>query len=119
MPTDHVSPDPDIGTKRIEAAALAQDQAFTITHSCEGCDHTCGGRTIVHSLSRHGFGADWDLEAVLGFIATAVRIGWNDGVEGNRPGAHSLYVVGLEPAMFGKPGDAELNGYRFQVVRPS
>ena len=33
------------------------------------------GRKIVHSRSAHGFGADWDYDAVVEYIQTATEVG--------------------------------------------
>lgn len=32
------------------------------------------GRRLIHSVSPHGYGADWDAEAVVAFIEAAARI---------------------------------------------
>lgn len=40
-------------------------------------EHTAAdhlGRRLIHSVSPHGFGADWDAEGVIEFIEAAERI---------------------------------------------
>lgn len=64
-------------------------------------EHTAAdhlGRRLVHSVS-HGFGADWDYDAVLEFIRTATAIG--AAIEGERKRSGHIGVKGADGSVMG------------------
>jgi hypothetical protein len=73
-----VTPDEE---KREKAIRLAEEQAFDEGKKCEHCDGTGkvpGGQRLVHSVSPAGFGADWNVEAVVDAIRTSPAVLWGE-----------------------------------------
>lgn len=65
-----------------------------VEHGAEG--HI--GRHLVHTISKHGFGADWDYEAAVAYIRAAKEVGAAiEPIEG-RPRLRSghIYVLGAD-----------------------
>lgn len=64
--------------KREQAKQLVREAAWDTKRDCENCRGTgkvAGGELIVHSEAG-GFGADWDLDAVLAAIDKAESVQW-------------------------------------------
>jgi hypothetical protein len=99
---------------------LSRDEAITAVHEAawiqydyenatcghRGCqEHPNESRKRIHSLSEHGFGADWDLDKAEDFISRAVTGGWVGTFSG-----HHLRVVGEDGRVIyfevKQPGDA-------------
>lgn len=92
---------PDVELDREEAARLLTARAFTQERDGdepEGWEP----RTIIHCRSG-GFGADWDLAAVLALLLDAKAVGWTTGLLG-----HDLGIVRT----------ADDRGLLFDVQRP-
>lgn len=73
----------------VRAAAWLQYRAELSTCGHRGCEDHPGGVQRIHTQSRRGLGADWDLDAAVSFIESAVRCGWLVGAFG-----HELAVIG-------------------------
>jgi len=73
-----------------EAVAALQANAYTIP---DLTDLTDRGRTVIHALSAHGHGADWDLDAAINYARRAsARAAYTDG-----PAEHDLVVTVSRP----------------------
>lgn len=74
----------------VREAAWIQNDYENATCGHRGCqEHPDESRRRIHSLSEHGFGADWDLDEAENFITGAVSGGWVSTFSG-----HCLRVVG-------------------------
>lgn len=88
MTTETLSRDEAITAVR-EASWIQYDYD-NATCGHPGCqDHPDESRKRIHSLSEHGFGADWDLDRAEDFIVHAASGRWVDNVSG-----HHLRVAG-------------------------
>lgn len=73
----------------VRDAAWVQYRSELATCGHPGCEDHPGGVERIHTRSRHGIGADWDLDAAVAFIESAERCGWMVRAIG-----HDLLVVG-------------------------
>jgi hypothetical protein len=77
----------------VRDASWIQYRPELATCGHRGCEDHPGGVQRIHSLSVHGFGADWDVDEAVAFIESAQRCGWLVGP--GMPG-HDLAVVGAD-----------------------
>ncbi|WP_027930736.1 hypothetical protein [Amycolatopsis thermoflava] len=66
--------------------SAAREAAYEIGQECPTCKgdgRVPGGDKVIHSRSRSGFGADWNLDGVLEAIDDATEILWEKSLFGH------------------------------------
>lgn len=88
-------PPEQLEVRRALMLAQLADWHDTVDPCANGhVDHNAAAHDSVHSISPHGFGADWDMADAVDFIKNATEIG--GAIEGIRLRSQHINVLGAD-----------------------